>query len=343
MDVAITGVHGLIGTALGSSGSTRATGHRTVLAWSATMPVAGPRRRAVGSGGRARSTPPRLEGVDAVVHLAGAGIGDKRWTPSASAASSTAACRAPTCSRARSPGSSARRRCSCRARRSGYYGSRGDEPLTEDSRPGRRLHRRRVRAVGGGDQPAGRCAGIRVVTHPYRDRARGARGRARAACCSRSGSASAAAIGSGRQYMSWIALDDEVGAIIARAHARRARRAVNVTAPNPVTNAEFMKTLGRGAAPTDGAAHAAAAAEGRLRRRARRSTCWSRDSASSGQARGDAIPVPAPRTRGRAAGGAGDAGALNVRFWIDTDVGTDPDDAFALLAAAGHPASSSSA
>jgi uncharacterized protein (TIGR01777 family) len=52
-------------------------------------------------------------------------------------------------------------------------------------------------------------------------------------------------IGSGRQYWSWIALDDEVGAIIHALTTDSLRGAVNLTAPNPVTNAEYTKTLAR--------------------------------------------------------------------------------------------------
>ena len=51
-------------------------------------------------------------------------------------------------------------------------------------------------------------------------------------------------IGSGRQYMSWIALADEVGAIRHALTHDDLRGAVNATAPNPVTNAEFTKALG---------------------------------------------------------------------------------------------------
>ena len=52
-------------------------------------------------------------------------------------------------------------------------------------------------------------------------------------------------IKSGRQYMSWIALDDEVGAIVHAITHPEVDGPANLTAPNPVTNAEFTKTLGR--------------------------------------------------------------------------------------------------
>lgn len=52
-------------------------------------------------------------------------------------------------------------------------------------------------------------------------------------------------IGSGRQFMSWVALDDVVGAILHCLSSETLRGPVNIVAPNPVTNLEFTKTLGR--------------------------------------------------------------------------------------------------
>jgi uncharacterized protein (TIGR01777 family) len=51
-------------------------------------------------------------------------------------------------------------------------------------------------------------------------------------------------LGSGRQYLSWISLEDEVGAILRLLEDPAVRGPVNLTAPNPVTNAEFTATLG---------------------------------------------------------------------------------------------------
>jgi len=52
-------------------------------------------------------------------------------------------------------------------------------------------------------------------------------------------------IGNGRQYMSWIGIDDVIGAIYHLMDAETAEGPVNATAPNPATNLEFTKTLGR--------------------------------------------------------------------------------------------------
>src|SRR6476620_1274636 len=131
MDVAISGASGLIGAAL--SASLRADGHRVLrlvrggvsggdeIGWD---PDAG------------RIDAPALEGVDAVVHLAGEGIGEHRWTVEQkrrireSRTRGTAVLAAAVASRERKP------RVLVSASAIGYYGDRGDELLTEDSAPG---------------------------------------------------------------------------------------------------------------------------------------------------------------------------------------------------------------
>jgi hypothetical protein len=54
-----------------------------------------------------------------------------------------------------------------------------------------------------------------------------------------------ARLGSGRQWMSWIAIDDEIGLIRHALSTERISGPINATAPSPVTNREFTKTLGR--------------------------------------------------------------------------------------------------
>ena len=71
------------------------------------------------------------------------------------------------------------------------------------------------------------------------------------ACSSRSSSASAAASEAGKQWWSWVSLDDLVAALPSRALESDLAGAVNLTSPNPVTNAQFTKALGQGAQPAD--------------------------------------------------------------------------------------------
>jgi uncharacterized protein (TIGR01777 family) len=238
MDVAITGSTGLIGSALverlGARGHRAvrvvrgdATPGRDVVRWD---PAAG----TIDAAG--------LEGLDAVVHLAGAGIGDKRWTDERKRLILESRVQGTTLLARTLAGLERKPAVLVSGSAVGYYGARGDEPLTEDAPPG-------------DDFAAGVCtqweastaaaadAGIRVVrirTGIVLARHGGALARMVLPFSLGLGGR----IKSGRQYMSWIALDDEVEAILhAITHAELDGPA-NLTAPNPVTNAEFTKTLG---------------------------------------------------------------------------------------------------
>jgi hypothetical protein len=239
VDVVVSGASGLIGTAL--TGALRRAGHRVVrlqrggvtdedvIGWD---PVAG------------LIDAPALEGVDAIVHLAGEGIASKRWTDEQkqrirqSRTKGTALLAGAVASREAKPsvfvsGSAI----------GGYGVDRGDEVLTEESTLGDDFLATVVRDWEAAAQPV-RDAGIRTVfvrsgivlapkggtlqrlLLPFR---LGLGGR----------------IGSGEQWMSWIMLDDEVGAILRAIEDDGLRGPVNLTAPTPVTNREFTETLGR--------------------------------------------------------------------------------------------------
>ena len=184
----------------------------------------------------------RLEGVDAFVHLAGAGIGDKKWTPARKQLVLE--------SRTRGTGLLARTLAGLDRKPSvlvsasaiGYYGNRGDEVLTEDATPGSDFGAQVCVAWEDATAPAA-DAGIRVVRMrtglvlakqggllqrlllPFK---LGVGGR----------------LGSGKQYMSWIALDDDISAIIHLINTASLSGPVNLTAPNPVRNSEFTASLG---------------------------------------------------------------------------------------------------
>lgn len=238
MDVAITGSHGLVGTALATS--LERDGHRVLRlvrdAASRDTDAArwDPRAGTIDSAS--------LEGIDAVVHLAGAGIGDKRWS----------AARKELILESRTQGTSLLSGALAALDRQpavlvsasaiGYYGAHGDEPITEDSPPGN-------------DFAAGVCVQWEAATQPAADAGvRVVRVRS-GIILARHGGALArmvvpfrlglgGRIASGRQYMSWIALDDEVGAIRHAIATTQLTGPVNLTAPNPVPNSEFTKTLG---------------------------------------------------------------------------------------------------
>jgi len=185
---------------------------------------------------------PAFDGVDAVVNLAGAGIGDKRWTDErrreleSSRVSLTERLSEHVASLTPRPA------VLISASAVGYYGDRGDEVLTESSGPGTgflaSLCARWEDATG-----AAAAAGVRVVhlrTGVVLARTGGALRRQlplfRAGLGGR--------LGTGRQYVSWVALDDAVGAI-GFLLSSEVRGAVNLTAPLPATNAEFTVALGR--------------------------------------------------------------------------------------------------
>jgi uncharacterized protein (TIGR01777 family) len=125
----------------------------------------------------------------------------------------------------------------------GYYGDRGDEPLDEDATPGDDWvaqicvdwERTAAAAAGLGVRVCMLRTGI--VLSPD--------GGALAKMLPPFRAGVGGPVAGGRQYMSWIALEDVVGLYLAAAADARFDGPVNATAPTPVTNAEFSKALGR--------------------------------------------------------------------------------------------------
>ena len=238
MDVAVTGSHGFIGSAL-LPALTRA-GHR---------PVRIVRGHAAGDD-EIRWNPEAgtidadgLEGVGGVVHLAGAGIGDKRWTDARKRLILESRTKGTDLLARTLAGLTRPPSALVSASAIGYYGNRGDEPLDEQSAPGNDFVARVCVQWEAATAPAA-DAGIRVA------RVRGGivLGReggvlSRLLLPFRLGLGGR--IASGRQYMSWISIDDEVRAILHALTHGQVAGPVNLTGPDPVTNDEFTKTLGR--------------------------------------------------------------------------------------------------
>lgn len=186
-----------------------------------------------------------LAGLDAVVNLAGAGIGDHRWTDDYRRElmeSRTASTRllAEAIVAARTAGNGPATLISASA--VGYYGSRGDEVLTEASPAGTGFLSEICVAWEAAAEPA-RDAGVRVATIRT-GIVLTASGGALAKMLPLFKFALGGPFGNGRQWMSWISLDDEIAAILHLLEGS-ADGPFNLTAPNPVTNAEFAKTLGK--------------------------------------------------------------------------------------------------
>ncbi len=236
MRVAITGSSGLIGSALRTS--LEADGHQVVRV---VRTGQGP-DTTTWDVDRGQIDATAFEGLDGVVHLAGEGIGEKRWTDEQkgrileSRTRGTALLSEALASLQHRPpvlvsGSAV-----------GFYGDRGDEQLTEASPAGTGFLAEVATAWEAATAPA-EAAGVRVAhirTGIVLDRDGGAL--ARLVKLARLGLLGK--LGSGRQWMSWIGLADEVGAIRFLLEHDVAG-AVNLTAPAPVTNAVFTKALGR--------------------------------------------------------------------------------------------------
>ena len=239
MNVAVTGAGGLIGSALISS--LEAGGHRVIpLVRRAPRPDEDALRWDPASGA---ITPPGSAVGDAIVHLAGESIMGVRWTSAKKRRireSRTTATRLLVQTLTRLAKPPAVFVC---ASGIGYYGSRGDEMLTEESRPGTGF----LAELGRDWEAATATAitqGIRVVNLRL-GVVLSERGGALAKMLTPFRLGMGGVIGNGAQWMSWIALDDVVGAIRHALATDALRGPVNAVAPAPVTNAEFIRTLGR--------------------------------------------------------------------------------------------------
>ncbi len=236
MRILVTGSGGLVGSALTAALVT--AGHcvtrvvRTIpregeAAWD---PVAG------------TMDADRLDGHDAAVHLAGEPIAG-RWTPAKrarilSSRSGVTRLLSSTLAGLEQPPATL-----VSASAVGFYGNRGDETLTEEGEAGSGFLPQVVRAWEAATEPA-QAAGIRVVHLRF------------GIILSPTGGALprmllpfrlglGGPVGSGRQFMSWVAIDDAVRAISHAIEAAGLAGPANVASPNGVTNREFARTLGR--------------------------------------------------------------------------------------------------
>lgn len=182
-----------------------------------------------------------LEGLDAVVNLAGENVA-KRWTEErkrrirASRVDASRLLAEALAGLARKP------RVLVNASAVGFYGSRGDERLDEMSSPGHDFLAGVVRDWEAATRPAA-DAGIRVVL-PRFGVVLTARGGALAKMLTPFRLGAGGTLGGGRQWMSWISLDDAVDVILRALRDERMAGPVNAVA-GAVTNEELTRTLGR--------------------------------------------------------------------------------------------------
>lgn len=184
-----------------------------------------------------------LEGIDAVVHLAGENIAAGRWTAAKKARIRDSRVKGTRLLSESIAGMARPPRVLVSASAIGYYGDRGDEVLREESPPGSGFLPEVCRQWEAATNPATR-KGIRVV-HLRTGLVLSGKGGALAKMLLPFKMGVGGKIGSGRQYMSWITLDDHCAVILHCIQAGTLQGPVNAVSPSPVTNLEFTKTLGR--------------------------------------------------------------------------------------------------
>ena len=237
MKVAITGSNGLIGSALVAALEARGDTVLRVVRGDGDGIHWDPEGGTIEASG--------LEGVDAVVHLAGEGIGEKRWTPEQKQKILDSRIKGTTLIATTIAGLERLPSVFVSASAIGWYGNRGDEVLTEASGPPSpdEFLAEVCREWEVATAPA-EAAGIRTV-HLRTGIVLSASGGALGRMLTPFKLGLGGRIASGRQYMSWIALDDEVGAILHALDNAEVEGVINATAPNPATNSEFTAALGQ--------------------------------------------------------------------------------------------------
>lgn len=238
MKVAVSGSSGLLGRALCQR--LKEAGHEVVRIV----------RSQSGSDGTIAWNPQKgsletqkLEGLDAVVHLAGENIASKRWTNEQKKKIRDSRVEGTTLLATALSKLSQPPKVLVSSSAIGFYGDRGDESLTESSPPGKGFLADVCQAWEAATEPAS-AGGIRVVNL-----------RTGVALSTEGGALNkmlpifqlggGGDIGSGKQYMSWISLDDEIAVILFALTNSALSGPVNAVSPHAVTNHQFTQVLGQ--------------------------------------------------------------------------------------------------
>jgi uncharacterized protein (TIGR01777 family) len=240
VDVLVTGSSGFIGSAL-----------LPVLSDAGFRPIRALRGSSIPKGVDAIAWDPdggtidraALEGLGAVVHLAGVGIGDKRWTDDRKREVLESRTKGTTLVATTLAGLDRPPRVLVSASAVGYYGNRGDEVLTEQSTPGDDFVSQVCEEWEACTLPAVE-AGLRVV-NIRSGIVLGTEGGVLPRLLTPFKLGLGGRTGDGTQWMSWITLRDEVRAILHSITTESIVGPANLTAPNPATNAELTTTLGK--------------------------------------------------------------------------------------------------
>ena len=239
MRVLITGASGLIGNALQKSFEEK--GYE-ILRASRSEPKSADDIQWDPDTGFADQDLERLEGLDGVIHLAGENIAGLRWTDEKKKAIRDSRVHGTRTLIEAFARLEKKPNVFISASAIGFYGDRGDDEMTESSSAGDTFLSE-VSKEWESESRRAEDMGIRTVL--LRN----------GIVLSKDGGALATmmtpfkfgvggVIGSGKQWMSWVSLDDVVAAVNFAIDNEKMRGAVNVVSPNPVTNEEFTKTLG---------------------------------------------------------------------------------------------------
>ena len=239
MKILVSGSHGLVGSALVKS--LTADSHEVVPLVRGERAFGSPQVEWHPNQGLIDAQ--HLEGIDAVIHLAGESIASGRWTDAKKRAIRDSRVKGTRLLSETIASLSQPPSVFLSASAIGYYGNRGDELLTETSAPGNDF----LSSVCVEWEEATRPAvekGIRTIKTRF-GIILDANGGALAKMLTPFRVGIGGRIGDGRQWMSWIALDDVVNGLKFLLLDRAVSGPVNFVAPHPVTNAEFTRTLGR--------------------------------------------------------------------------------------------------
>jgi uncharacterized protein (TIGR01777 family) len=181
--------------------------------------------------------------VDAVIHLAGVGVASRRWNAAHRQAVMDSRVKGTSVLAGRIAEASSRPSVLLSASAIGYYGDRGDQELTESAGPGTGflvdVARNWEAATAKAEE-----AGVRTV-HLRTGIVQAAEGGALKPQLLVFKAGLGAPLGSGQQWVSWISIDDEVGAILHALGNDSISGPLNLASPNPVRNASYTATLAK--------------------------------------------------------------------------------------------------
>ncbi|MGQ0542435.1 MAG: TIGR01777 family oxidoreductase [Blastocatellia bacterium] len=239
MRILITGASGLIGKALQNGFKEKS--HEMLLA-SRSEPKSDEHIRWSADTGFADDDLPRLEGLDTVIHLAGENVSGLRWTDEKKKAIRDSRVFGTRTMIEAFTKLEKKPKIFISGSAIGFYGDRDDEEVTETSAAGKTFladvckeweaESRRAEDMGI------RTVLLRTGIVLSKD------GGALATMLTPFKLGVGGVVGSGKQWMSWVSLDDVVAIINFALENENLRGAINVTSPNPVMNEEFTKTLG---------------------------------------------------------------------------------------------------